>query len=147
MSLENWLANRWLKSEPTSAVEIASLFAKIDRDIADAGTVDISDDWRLAMAYNACLGCATIALRCYGYRVSEEGGHHFRTIDSLRFTLGPAPDLLGTLQAIRKKRHMITYDSAGTVSQTEVNEILTTARDLRQQVSDWVKSNFPNLLP
>lgn len=146
MTLENWLANKWVKKDASSPAEINALLAKVGRDIADAGFKDITADWRLAMAYNACLGCATVALRCHGYRIAHDAGHHHRTIESLRFTLQPDSELLIVLQAVRKKRNAVTYDSAGSVSETEVKEVLNLARQLRDLTTRWLRSNFPHML-
>jgi len=67
MTLQDWLSNGWLKRHTTSQQEISELLAKVERDKAEASKEEITLDWRLAIAYNACLGCATIALRASGY--------------------------------------------------------------------------------
>lgn len=146
MTLENWLANRWIKREATSPDEIGTLLAKIDRDISAAQISKNPSDWRLAMAYNACLGCATTALRCTGHRIDERSGHHFRTIDSLRLTLRSDPFLIDTLQATRQKRNVSTYEAAGRISEAEVEETLQAARELRVLVVKWINDNYPDLI-
>ena len=45
MSLKQWEANGWLRPHQTSRKEIANLLAIADRDITDAASSDISDDW------------------------------------------------------------------------------------------------------
>ena len=35
MSLSDWLANRWIVTHATTVEEIESLFAVVDRDLAD----------------------------------------------------------------------------------------------------------------
>lgn len=145
MTLQDWLENKWLKQHVSSANEVATLLEKVDRDIAEAAK-DISLDWRLTIAYNACLGCAAIALRVSGFRVPEGDGHHFRTIDSLKLTIGPPADFVTHLQAIRKRRSIVTYDAAGTTSETEVEEALELAKDLRKLLIDWLSENHPQYL-
>ncbi len=71
MTLKDWLSSGWLKQHATSRKETADLLAKVDRDITEAGKEEITLDWRLAIAYNACLGCAIIALR--GERIPDSG--------------------------------------------------------------------------
>ena len=146
MTLADWLNSGWLKAHTTSAAEVTALLEKVERDIAEAGKSEISADWRLAIAYNACLGCATVALRVSGYRAPEGDGHHYRTIESLRFTLKPEAGLIPTLHAFRKKRSIVSYDAAGTVSETEVAEVLKLARELVKRLQDWLRAHHPELL-
>ncbi|MGB5107796.1 MAG: hypothetical protein WBP29_12500 [Candidatus Zixiibacteriota bacterium] len=69
MTLQDWLSNGWLKRHTSSRQEIRDLLNKIDRDIAEASKEEITLDWGLAIAYNACLGSATIALHASRYRI------------------------------------------------------------------------------
>lgn len=80
MTLTEWFQSKWLKRHKTSPQEVNQLLRKIDRDLADASIDQISLDSRLAIAYYACLGSATIALRASGYRVPSGAGQHYRTI-------------------------------------------------------------------
>lgn len=146
MTLADWLNSGWLKAHTTGAVEVKGLLDKVERDIGEAGKAEISTDWRLAIAYNACLGCATLALRASGYRAPEGDGHHYRTIESLRFTLKPPAGLIPTLHSFRKKRSIVSYDAAGTVSETEVAEVLKLARELVKRLQDWLRVQHPELL-
>jgi hypothetical protein len=146
MTLNEWLKNDWLKLHTSSRNEVRDLLLKVERDLAEASKTQIGLDWRLAIAYNACLGCATIALRVSGYRAPEGDGHHYRTIESLRYSLQPKADLIAALQAVRKKRAVVNYDAAGTVSGTEVDEALEIARELYAQLISWLESEFPELM-
>jgi hypothetical protein len=58
MSLQSWLANRWLVEHDSSAEEIADLRSVVDRDLIDAKVAGVSCDWRLAMAYLPSPGVA-----------------------------------------------------------------------------------------
>ena len=62
MSLLQWQNNGWLRPHVTDKIEIANLLAIVDRDMGDAATDDISDDWKFGIAYNAALKLATIML-------------------------------------------------------------------------------------
>jgi len=46
--------------------------------------------------------------------------------------LNPDPELIMSLEAISKKRAMVSYDAEGTSSETEVNEAILLAKDLRK---------------
>ncbi len=146
MTLKDWLSKGRLKRQSTSREEISAILRKIDRDLIECHKVDISLDWRLVIAYNAALGCAMAALRATGYRVSEGGGNHIRTIDSLYFTIGLDREIIIALHAVRKKRHSASYDAAGTVSELEVDETIELAEELKAYLLDWLKNNYPELL-
>lgn len=146
MTLKDWLKNDWLKRHTTSAAEVRDLLLKVERDLSEASKSQIGLDWRLAIAYNASLGCATVALRVNGYRAPEGDGHHFRTIGSLRYTLKPEPGLVTALQALRKKRAVVSYDAAGTVTEAEVAEALAIARELFEILRAWLQSDHPDLV-
>ena len=140
MTLQDWLSNGWLKSHTTSQQEINELLAKVERDIAEASKEEITLDWRLAIAYNACLGCATIALRASGYRMPGGAGQHYRTIQTLRFTINPDSDIIISLEAISKKRAIVSYDAAGTITEAEVEEARQLADQLLEQLKTWLQS-------
>ena len=144
MTLENWLENKWLKRHRTTPKEIDDILGMVERDLEDAGNEDISDDWRLNIAFNASLQCATAALYAAGYRSSGEG-HHERAINSLKYTIHAPDNLIKQLHRFRNKRIKATYDSAGTTSEHEVKEAIKLANNLRDQVKKWLKQNHPEL--
>jgi len=146
MTLQDWLNSGWLKQHATSRKEITDLLAKVDRDITEARKEKITLDWRLAIAYNACLGCASIALRASGYRIPGGAGQHFRTIQSLRFTIEPQSDVIASLEAISRKRAIVSYDAAGTITESEVVEATSLSRELREALTIWLKQQHPELL-
>lgn len=145
MTLEDWLANRWIKRHETSRREIADLLSVVDRDLSEASNETISADWRLNIAFNASLQCGMIALMASGYRASGEG-HHERVITSLRYTVKAPEMTIRQLNRLRKKRITITYDAAGTVSDQEVSEAIALAKELRRTVGQWLTEKHPDLL-
>lgn len=146
MSLQNWFNSGWLKQHTPSPQEIRDLLGKVDRDITEAAKEEITLDWRLAIAYNACLGCATIALRVSGYRMPAGAGQHYRTIQSLRFTINPDSEIIISLEAISKKRAVVSYDAAGTATEAEVQEAGELATDLRDLLIRWLEHHHSELL-
>jgi hypothetical protein len=145
VSLEDWLRNGWLVEHKTSSSEIADLLVIADRDLADCAAKGLSDDWQLAIAYNAALQLATAALAVCGYRVGREA-HHYRTIQSLTSTIGLDVGLVTQLDAFRKKRNISDYERAGVISTKEAQEMAALAAKLRTQVQDWLGSTHPELL-
>lgn len=144
MSLQDWLSNGWLVAHQTSPQEISNLLAIADRDLNDSMTPALSSDWRLNIAYNSALQSATAALAACGYRAAREA-HHYRTIQSLSFTIGVPRSLIAQLDQFRKKRNMDAYDRAGAVSDQEASEMVLFAQDLRKQVEAWIRKNHPEL--
>ena len=70
----------------------------------------------------------------------------YRTIQSLKFTLKPDTELLISFEAIGKKRAIVNYDAAGTVTEAEVSEAIKLAKEMRDLLTVWVDKNHPNLL-
>jgi hypothetical protein len=147
MTLEDWdKEGKWLKKEATSFREISDLLAIVERNLKDASIEELSPDARLSLAFAAALNCATIALRASGYRLPSTEGHHYKTIDSLRFTLKPDPKSIIRLQAFRGKRKQVTYENVGTTSDTEVVELIKIAKNLRDTIKKWLKDNYSELI-
>jgi hypothetical protein len=145
VNLETWAEYGWLKAEPTSPREIAELLGIVGRDLADARVEAISDDRRFEAAFNAARTAANVALRACGYRTATQLGHHLRTIESLELTIHASPGLVQKLRVFSKKRNATSYDSAGNVSDQELEEIIRVAEELRQSVIAWLRQNHPEL--
>ena len=145
MSLHDWLANSWLVEHDTSAEEIAALLAIVERDLANAQVAGLSADWKLNIAYNAALQAATAGLAAAGFRAAREQ-HHFRTIQSLAFTIGWPSAKVDQFDRFRKKRNIGGYETAGLVSDREAREMDDLAAGLRDDVSAWLRKHHIRLL-
>ena len=146
VSLQDWLANRWLVAHEPNEQEIADLFAVVDRDLEDAAVPRLSNDWRLGITYNAALQLATLALAAEGYRPARERAHE-RAILSLRETVGVDQKRVLLLDAVRRKRNQINYEHAGTTSSAEAGELYAVVTELRSEVARWLTANHPQLVP
>jgi len=145
VSLQDWLKNRWLIEHQTSRQEISDLLSMADRDLAQCRTPHLSPDWQLNIAYNAALQAATAALAAAGYRAARDA-HHYRVIQSLAHTIEADPALILQLDKFRKKRNITEYEQAGAVSEQEAIEMFALAKNLRDEVEKWLRSNHPELL-
>lgn len=119
--------------------------ALADRDIANAQLEGLSPDWRLSIAYNAALQAAKAALAAAGYRAEREA-HHYRVIQSLEHTVGLDAATIGKFDRLRKKRNTASYESAGSVSIKEADEMLGLAKDIRFIVAEWLREDRPELV-
>lgn len=146
MSLEKWAEYGWLKAEPTSRAEIRSLLAIIDRDLKDVNVTAVSEDRRFEAAFSAARTAATIALRASGYRTSMQSGHHLKMIESLELTINAEPKLIQRMKMLSKKRNATSYDSAGNVSNQELELAIKTATELQRKVVAWLEKNHPDLI-
>lgn len=146
MSLSDWARSGRLIPHRTSPGEIADLLGIADRDLNDCTAPKLSEDWKLAIAYNAALQCATAALAASGYRAGRQN-HHRWVIQSLAYTIGADDELVAQLDAFRKKRNVSDYERAGSVSQGEASEMVALSQRLRQLVQSWLRRNHSELLP
>jgi hypothetical protein len=120
----------------------------VDRELADAGIVAVSTDGRFTHAYNAALTLCRIALLAAGYRVAKGGGAHYREINSLVYTLGDShKETYIFLSACTKKRGQEVYTHAGVIDRRDVDDLLQTAKQLRDDVLSWLKADHRHLYP
>ena len=145
MSLADWQNKGWVQRHETSAQESADLLGIVERDIESARLDVLDPDWRLNIAYNACLQCATEALAAEGYRAARIA-HHVRVIQSLEFTLGIEAESIDLLDTFRRTRHISDYERAGEVSAQEVDECLDLATELQVKLLNWLNKEHPELL-
>jgi len=146
MTLKQWADNGWLRPHQTSPQEIADLLAVVQRDLADA-EADISADWRFGIAYNAALKLCTILLYASGYR-PEKTLQHYRTLSALPLILGAErKDDADYLETCRTKRNMAEYEMAGVATPQDAAELAGFARQLRQDVTAWLRHTHPGLFP
>ena len=145
MTLKDWADNGWLRPHKTSAKEVASLLAIVDRDLTDASG-SISPDWQFGIAYNAALKLCTILLYASGYR-PEKALAHYRTIQSLGVILGEErKEDVEYLETCRKKRNVVEYDYVGGATRDDVEELIAFCNELRENVLTWLSKNHPHLL-
>lgn len=145
MSLEKWAEYGWLRAGSTSPEEIADLLGIDSRDLHDARVEAISEDRRFEAAFNAARTAANVALRLCGYRTATQPGHHLKTVETLELTIQGDGRLIQKLRVFSKKRNATSYDSAGNVSDQELEEVIRVADELQQSVTAWLRTNHPEL--
>ncbi|HDD53070.1 MAG TPA: hypothetical protein ENF32_03250 [Thermosulfidibacter takaii] len=146
MTLEQWMKNGWLSSHKTSPQEIGNLLAIVERDLADASEERISPDWQFGIAYNAALKLCTILLYASGYRATRVS-HHYYTIKTLPLILGEAYKRDAEyLDVCRSKRNIAEYDYVGSVTEDDVQELLSFVKVLKKEVIQWLRRHHPELI-
>ena len=145
MSLEDWLNEKLIEKHHSSAREIANLLHICDRDLKECQIMELSPDWRLSIAYNAALQAASAALAAAGYRARKEG-QHYRVIQSLAFTIEVDHAIIMQIDKFRRKRNISDYDRAGLVTELEAEEMIALAKQLRDDVGQWLRIHHPGLV-
>jgi len=146
MSLQQWASNGWLRAHATTARQISDLLDIADRDLEDSRR-DLSADWQFGIAYNAALKLCTVLLYASGYR-PEKNLAHYRTLQALPLILGKQrKDDADYLDTCRAKRNTAEYDVAGTVTQSEADELRDFTTELRTDVIAWLRKHHPSLAP
>jgi hypothetical protein len=149
MSLQRWLEMGILIKHDATVAEVRSLLGVVERELADAGVAGLSDEGRFIHAYDAGLLLCKLALHVSGFELQKRAaGHHSHWINSLEFTIGKAQkETLIHLSKSSNLRHISLYNQAGVVQKQDADDLLETARRLRTDVLDSLRSGHPNLLP
>jgi hypothetical protein len=143
-----WYQSQYISKQQATAPQILQLLSIVDRELADAEIVAVSADGRFTHAYNAALTLCRIALLAAGYRVAKGGGAHYREINSIVYTVGESQKNIQIfLSACTKKRGQEVYTHAGVVDPQDVDDLVETAKQLREDVLFWIKADHPHLFP
>lgn len=146
MTLNQWAKNGWLRPHRTSKQEISDLLKIVDRDLEDAQSEAISEDWRFGIAYNAGLKLCTILLHAEGYRAGRTGEHYY-TIQALPHILGQIrSEDARYLDTCRRNRNRVEYQSVGEVTEEDVLELIGFVSDFKKTVLAWLKKEHPELV-
>lgn len=144
MSLEDWLNDKLIVRHRPSAGEVAELLHICDRDLKTAQITEVSPDWRLSIAHNAAVQAAKAALAAVGYRARKEG-QRYLVLQSLAFTIKTDAATIKQLDKFREKRNISDYETAGLVTEQEAGEMITLAKQLRDDVEQWLRAHYPGL--
>ena len=145
MSLENWLNDKLIVKHRPSAGETTELLHICDRDLEKAEMIALGPDWRLSIAHNAAVQAAKTALAAVGYRARKEG-QHYLVRQSLAFTIKTDPATVKQLDKFREKRNISDYERAGLVTEQEAEEMIGLAKQLRDDVEQWLRAHYPGLV-
>ncbi len=145
MTLENLLRVSLQRVKP-DPLTIQRLLAAAQRNINDSHINSISNENRFDAAYKAIMQMANAALQANGYRtLTSRLGHHLTMIQTLPKTIGLTPDTMIVLDALRKQRNVADY-SGDLVTDNAVDECISHAEALWQQVNCWLELEAPVLL-
>jgi len=136
-----------IRPHRTNPVEIAGLFAVVERDLTDASIEALSADRRFATAYNATLQAATAIMYAEGYRAASVG-HHRTAFEFLKAASADEfGDLADYFDDCRRKRNWTDYVGVGSVSDTEARDLLAEATMFAEAARAWIRERHPELVP
>ena len=145
MTWRDLLEKRLVDRHKTSSEELADLRNAVNRNLCDAGVLQLSADNRFGLAYEAALLLAKMVLACVGYRVKGQGAHH-TTFVALKLALGDEiTKMANYLERCRRKRNKLSYDAAGIATEQDATELLAQATAMEETVEKWIADNYPDL--
>ena len=131
--------------DPDASV-IKRLISAAERNIADAYVTEISAENRFDVAYKAIMQLANAALQANGYRtLTDKPGHHMTLMQTLNQTAGIDKQTVIVLDALRKQRNVADY-SGDVIPARAVNECISHAENLLNNIRNWLKKNKPELI-
>ena len=128
--LENLVAARQLKAEPSSPAEVDALLRRAEGLLLDAANSALGPPSRFALAYDAAFALATAALRVTGYRVDASRGHRALVFQVLPHSIAAPAELWTALSAAHDRRNAVEYSAALAPTAAEAGDLLTQARKL-----------------
>jgi len=63
----------------------------------------------------------------------------------LAFTIKTDPATIKQLDKFREKRNISDYERAGLVTEQEAEEMIALAKQLRDDVEQWLRAHYPSL--
>ena len=99
----------------------------------------------MSIAHNAAVQAAKAALAAVGYRARKEG-QHYLILQSLAFTIKTDAATIKQLDKFREKCNISDYERAGLVTEQEAEEMIGLAKQLRDDVEQWLRAHYPGLV-
>ena len=142
MSLEKLLKNRLIAKITSSPEQVDEVFKVAERDLnAARNSLREGDfDWALAIAYNSMLQAGRALMLKRGYRPMGEF-KHVAVVEFIKveFSDELSRKLAFAFNNIRRKRHRVVYEQAGTTTEREALEIICLAEEFVNRVKDLFK--------
>lgn len=139
------LGDRRVTALPSNKAEIDNLRSIVTRSLKDAAAESLSADARFVMAYDAARTLSLMIVRAEGYR-PRSAGAHYNTFLALEAADPSFAKLSAYFDGCRIKRNKCEYVSAGGISDTDAQELLTTAERFASDCETWIKKRHPSLV-
>lgn len=143
MTWNQLLAEGRAERHATSREEIDGLRGVVDRNLRDASLAGLSPDNSFGLGYEAALLLGKMIAACEGYRVKGAGAHH-TTFLAMAIAMG-SQTAIDYFDRCRRKRHVLSYDSADVTTASEAAEIRKEVLAFRKLVEGWIRKHRPEL--
>ena len=139
MTLDQLVQQGYITSLPVDRRKVDGTLSLARRDIATAKILLKQDtDWAFSIAYNAILQTVRAFMFSKGYR--PVGGNTYVSV--VRFAeLYLEKDVVIIFDRMRRKRHALVYDTAGTISKNETELAITTAEKVLFDIEQRIRKN------
>lgn len=143
MSIETMVQEGRIHPFKATREEITKVMGIAKRDLSEAEQIKgTSLDWTYSIAYNAVLQACRAFMFHKGYRPANYEAHK-AAFEFMQLTveerLKPTIDYF---DRARKKRHRITYESAGLVSEKETEQLIKKAKEFLAYVEETVEKSL-----
>ena len=143
MKIEEMLSKGLIKSFEADEREIKKILELSERDlkVAKKNLEDEEYDWSLAIAYNSSLQAGKALMFLKGYRPAGEY-KHVAVIEFMHSEFGKqiTNTIIDILGSLRKRRHRVVYEQAGSVSEGEAKEAIKFADNFFNKVKEILKT-------
>lgn len=121
--------------------KVRDSFGLAERDLKTAKKIMEEDlDWAYSIAYNAMLQAARSLMFSHGFRPIGKIQH----VSAVRFAeaaLGNEHEaVIVAFDRMRRKRHVIVYDSAGSISFTAARNAVDRAEEFLKEIKEILRS-------
>jgi len=142
MKIEEMLSKGLIKSFEADEKEIKKVLELSERDlkVAKENLENEEYDWSLAIAYNSALQAGKALMFSRGYRPAGEF-KHVAVIEFIHSEFGKqiTNTVIDILSSLRKRRHRVVYEQAGSVSEGETSEAIKFADNFIIKVKEILK--------
>lgn len=144
--INTYLEKGLIKKQKTDFKAAEKFIAKAYRDLKTAEAVlNINEDVAYTTAYTAMLYVGRAFILSKGFR-PDDGAQHKTVCDFTAKFLGDDYKIIvKKFDDMRKKRNILIYDVSLSVSRTETDDIMRTAKEFIKLISDMIKKENPQI--
>lgn len=135
MSIEELISAGNIHPFQATQEEIDKAMAIAERDLKIAESIiDESLDWSYSIAYNAVLQACRAYMFHQGYRPASNESHK-TSIEFMKLSVDESiKTTVEYFDRVRKKRHRTVYDEVGLITEKEIAQLLSKAREFLEYV-------------
>jgi uncharacterized protein (UPF0332 family) len=131
-----------IKKLPIDQKKVKNAFNLAKRDLEFVMKIKEENfDWTFAIAYNSMLQASRALMFFHGYRPTESKSH-ISVIKFVEIILGNEfRKEITTFDRVRRKRHSVIYDEAGSISSFEANFAVKSAEKFLKEIKKRLTAN------